>query len=377
MEIPKEIKIQPRHFFPNLNGLRFIGAFMVFVFHAFSLGREIWGDFSKSGWFKGIYTITNKGHIGVSMFFVLSGFLITYLMLSEVRTNGKIRLSNFIARRILRVWPLYFLIVIFGFFIFPLLPYGIETVHAFWRYALFLSNIDEVINGMYDSINFLTATWSVSVEEQFYLSWAALIALLGFRKQRTFLFFFLCIILVTIIFRASNTGNERIVYYHTLSVISDLAIGGLAALLAFKGNIQVFFEQLSRWKIICIYILGALMILLESKIFPGYLFTFQRICFGIFFAFIILEQVYAPKSFFKADSIPGLKRSGEFTYGFYMFHCIFIYYWQQLFIQLGWTQHFYFFGIYLVLTFACTYTASWLSFLYFEKPFLRMKRFFR
>lgn len=377
METRLNTKNQDNPFFPNLTGLRFIGAFLVFVFHAFSLGRETWGDFAHTSGFKAIALLTGKGHLGVMLFFVLSGFLITYLMLHEIEQKGKISLSNFIARRILRVWPLYFLIVIFGFFIFPKLPFGIVTIHELWRYAIFLSNIDEIVVGMKDSINFLTATWSVSIEEQFYLSWAVLIGIAGFRKKQTFLIFFLSVIVLTILFRSWNLGNPRVLYYHTFSVISDLAIGGLLALLAFKGQINERLKTLAKWKIALVYVIGIALILFESKIFIGFFFVFQRIVIAGFFAFVIAEQVYAEHSFYKTDSIPGLKKSGEFTYGFYMFHCIFIYYWQQIFLQFGWTESLFHFVCYFALSFLSTYLMSSLSFQFFEKPILQMKKYFR
>lgn len=350
---------------------------MVFVFHAFSLGREIWGDFTQTAWFKGIASVTGKGHLGVMLFFVLSGFLITYLMLHENRRKGKISLSNFIARRILRVWPLYFLIVVFGFALFPYLPYGLVTVHELWRYMIFLSNIDEIIVGMKDSINFLTATWSVSVEEQFYLSWSLLISIFGFGKRRMFWIFFSLVLAGAVVFRMIYLGNERVLYFHTFSVISDLAIGGMLALLAFKKKIQPAIESMARWKILLIYLAGIAVILFESWIFTGYLFAFERIFIASFFAFVIAEQVYAENSLFKLDAIPGLERSGDYTYGFYMFHCIVIYYCQQVFLEKGWTGNIGAFAAYLFISYTITYLVSWCSYLWFERPFLLLKKYFR
>lgn len=377
METRTETKNQGNPFFPNLTGLRFIGAFMVFAFHAVSLGRENWKGFEGSSWFKGLSFITGKGHLGVMLFFVLSGFLITYLMLNENRKKGKINLSNFIARRILRVWPLYFLIVVFGFVLFPYFPFGIVTVHELWRYLIFLSNIDEIIIGMKDSINFLTATWSVSVEEQFYLSWALLIAIFRFRKRSVFWVFFTVVLVGTIVFRFFYLGNPRVLYFHTFSVISDLAIGGMLALLAFKKQVQPLIENMQKWKIILVYIVGIAVILLESKIFVGVFFVFQRIVIALFFAFVIAEQVYANNSFVKIDSVRGMKKSGEFTYGFYMFHCIVLYYCQQFMMDKGLVDHPVYFLIYVVISFAFTYALSWLSFRFYEKPFLSLKKLFR
>lgn len=350
---------------------------MVFVFHAFSLGREHWGNFKDSTFFSILAKITSKGHLGVSLFFVLSGFLITFIMLTELQKTGKIKLSNFIARRILRVWPLYFVVVIFGFFIFPILPLGKVTEHELINFTFFLSNLDEIWFGARDSLNFLTATWSVSVEEQFYLSWALLIGIFRFSKKQQFWIFFLSILLISIVFRTIFIQNERILYYHTFSVISDFAIGGILALLAFDNKIQVFFERISKFQILLIYFVGIVVLFLESTIFINYLFVFQRIVIATFFAFIIAEQVYAKNSLFKLDNIPGLKKSGELTYGFYLFHCIVIYYIQAIFVENQWTDSLFYFTFYFILCFIITYILSWISFRYFESPILTLKKHFR
>ena len=184
-----------RPFFNNLNGLRFVGALTVLIFHCFTLQREIWGDFYNGTIFHFVFSVASKGHLGVNLFFVLSGFLITYLLLHEYARTGKINILNYLLRRFLRIWPLYFLVVLFGFFLFPKLPYGVVTIHEFWRFALFLSNFDEIIHGINDKINFLSATWSVSIEEQFYLVWGFLLGLIPFKKSFSFPVFFIVIIL--------------------------------------------------------------------------------------------------------------------------------------------------------------------------------------
>src|SRR6187402_557963 len=113
-----EAGIKKRIFFPNLDGLRFICFFFVFMVHSFvtddvSINNNPVHIFLKQYLFAG-------GQLGVNMFFVLSGFLITYLLLSEKEISGKINIKNFYIRRVLRIWPLYFFCVFFGFILFPL-----------------------------------------------------------------------------------------------------------------------------------------------------------------------------------------------------------------------------------------------------------------
>lgn len=363
--------------FENLNGLRFIGALMVFIFHAFTINREVWGDFFESTPFIVIRKLTSIGHYGVNLFFVLSGFLITYLLLEELRNRGRIQIGFFLVRRMLRLWPLYFVLVLFGFFVFPHLPFGIQTLHEFWRYGLFLSNFDEIINGSRDSLNFLTATWSVSIEEQFYIGWALVIGFFQWKTIRSFRLFFLVIVLGSCFFRLYHSSNPSIIYYHTLSVISDMAIGGLLATFVFEKTGITFFENLKKWQIILIYLLGILFLFGAHKILPGKFIAFERLLSGIFFAFVLMEQLKAKQSFFKADRIPYFERAGKLTYGFYLFHSLLIYYLCNTFEYLNWNQSAGYFLLYFLLLLFFNSILSVISYRYFEKPLLELKRYFR
>jgi peptidoglycan/LPS O-acetylase OafA/YrhL len=366
-----------RPYFHNLNGLRFFAAIAVILFHSVSLHREMWGDFYNTPLFQKFVFIAYRGHMGIIFFFVLSGFLITYLLLWESKKNGGIKLLNYLMRRFLRVWPLYFLVVLFGFFIFPLLPYGIETKHELWRFMFFMSNIDEILIGAFDPINFLSATWTVSVEEQFYLVWGIFIGMFRFRKARTYYAFFIGIIGISLLFRYYHLDEPRTLYFHTLSVMSDVAFGGIFGLLAFDGKAQAFFENRSRFQIVIFYLIAAWFLIYEGHFINGPLFVFERFVPGLIFGVIILEQIYAKRSFFKADKIPFFSYSGRITYGFYMFHCIYLYYWSTLFSKWNFTEYFYQYVIYFVVVFVSTYFTAHLSFKYFETPFLKLKKYFR
>ena len=119
-------------YFPGLNGLRFFAAMAVVVTHIelvkhFMGLPNLWGNHSSN-----ILTLKSAvntfvfeaGGLGVYFFFVLSGFLITYLLLVEKAKTGTIAVKKFYLRRILRIWPLYYLIVILGFFVVPYIVNG-------------------------------------------------------------------------------------------------------------------------------------------------------------------------------------------------------------------------------------------------------------
>src|SRR4051812_32385476 len=104
-------------YFKNLNALRFYAFFAVFLFH---FNQRISPDTSIYivDLFKNIF---KHGYIGVNFFFVLSGFLITHLLLHEEKQKGNYNIKHFWIRRTLRIWPLYFATVLYGFYIFKLL----------------------------------------------------------------------------------------------------------------------------------------------------------------------------------------------------------------------------------------------------------------
>ena len=110
--------MKPRVYFPGLNGIRFLAALAVMICHM---------EMTKH-WFHepNIYTVSFVGgvlgDIGVILFFVLSGFLITYLLLQEQQDLGTIKIKQFYIRRILRIWPLYYMVILLGLFVLPFLP---------------------------------------------------------------------------------------------------------------------------------------------------------------------------------------------------------------------------------------------------------------
>jgi len=133
-------------YFPSLDGWRFVAFFLVFVSHGPGLlvQRVVWSPQLAFLKFP-IVKLLNGGGVGVAFFFVLSGFLITYLILREVNQNGRIDVLRFYARRTLRIWPLYYAVIAFGLILYPWLkhlagfPEYIQTGRPLYYWA-FLSN---------------------------------------------------------------------------------------------------------------------------------------------------------------------------------------------------------------------------------------------
>jgi len=122
------------------------------------------------------------GRIAVTFFFVLSGFLITFLLLEEKRETGTISIRKFYVRRIVRIWPLYYLVVFLAFVVLPHLkglaiPSAADAGnHQASVLTLFLVLLPQVALSLYPPFPYAEPLWSIGVEEQFYLVWPLLMA---------------------------------------------------------------------------------------------------------------------------------------------------------------------------------------------------------
>ncbi|MEP7252218.1 MAG: acyltransferase [Ginsengibacter sp.] len=310
-------------FFPNLDGLRFVCFLAVFLYHC---NETIFPNISNSTTRALLNFLFRNGNLGVNIFFVLSGFLITFLLIKEKEIRGTISLGNFYLRRILRIWPLFYLCIVLGFVIFPLVKYKVVPspfeISNVWSYLFFAGNFDfiKIWPLPPDALNLLVL-WSVAVEEQFYLTWPVILKYLS-KKNYPYVFFI--IILGTLVFRAFYATNYPMLHFHTLSVIGDMALGGLVAYAcSMPSNILNALTRMKRSVIILIYIVAVVLILLKDHIFffPAAV-VFERIILGAFFAFVIAEQNFAKNSFFKFSNFKIISRLGIYTYGLYCLHFI-------------------------------------------------------
>jgi peptidoglycan/LPS O-acetylase OafA/YrhL len=363
-----------------LDALRFLAAFSVFLFHFFSDLKSFVPNIEHNTFYKSITVFTSKGLLGVNLFFVLSGFLITYLILFEIKHKKHFNLKHFLIRRTLRIWPLYFIIICIGFLLFPLLFSDYHTEHHVINYLFFLANFDEIWYGINDSINFLTSPWSVAVEEQFYLIWGIL--LLGLSKLKKFNIITLIITLlgISFFFRLWNYTDDRLIYYHTLSVMPDILIGALLAYSHLKkSEWLVKLKSLSKLKIVIIYLLGFSIIILKNKLFIGQLIVIERYVLSLFFAFIILDQIYMKHSVFKIGRLKLFNHFGKISYGIYMYHLVILFVLQKLMFVLttNYTIDYkLIISIYFTLSILGTYLISLLSYHIIETPLLTLKKQF-
>lgn len=368
-------------YFADLDGLRTIAFLIVFLQHGFLPVISVYNnELANHLIVKSVF----NGGTGVSIFFVLSGFLITYLLMREKQFRGKINIFNFYVRRTLRIWPLYFAVLTSVMLILPALrpEYGntILTNIREYMYFLFLSNFEVIrMKEVYQSFTpmSINITWSVAIEEQFYLVWPWLIYLC---KEKLYPYLFLLVIIISLLFRSMHVHQEYILYFHTLSVFSDLAVGGFTAwILITKSDLIKKISFLSKKCVLLIYLSGLTWIIFSVyfiKFFPSFI-IFIRLINTIFFAFVIAEQITNQYSI-KLSGNRLLSYWGKYTYGLYMLHPVMLTLAAGLLSLLDWNyeKNTYIAFLRAVTALILSLIVSYISYEYFEKHFLRIKNRF-
>jgi peptidoglycan/LPS O-acetylase OafA/YrhL len=317
-------------FFPNLDGLRFFSFFAVFLYHTYLTFFNNIKDVHPQAYGVTEFLFKN-GNLGVNFFFVLSGFLITFLLIKEREFKGTIHVPNFYVRRILRIWPLFYLCVFIGFIIFPIIKKmsgGVPGEIAQPIYYIFFANNFDFMHSWptKPDATILSVLWSVAVEEQFYLTWPVI---LRFTPRRFYKFVFPGIILLSLVFRSFHTGLDDhdfgVRYFHTFSLIGDMALGGLLAYLCSSDNaFRRFISNMNRLQVAMIYLGAATVTLFKDELFTINAFTvvIERFTIAFFYGMIILEQSYTKRSFFKMSNFKTISRLGIYTYGLYCLHLL-------------------------------------------------------
>jgi peptidoglycan/LPS O-acetylase OafA/YrhL len=387
--------LEKKIFFNGLNELRAFAALAV-IFHHIELfkSRDHLSSLFDSSFFS--YFIRTVGKNGVHLFFVLSGFLITYLLLKEKEKYQTILFKKFFLRRIFRIWPLYYLIVLIGFILIPFLahnfaifekvPYYYElisnpknySVNAVLLYLLILPNIAL-------SYNFLipgcSQAWSIGVEEQFYILWPLLIFVF---TRKIIVWIFTAILLFFIFSYAFIQPNA----FHLLpknSSFTAMLIPRIYALIKFfpfefmtigaiGGYLYAYYikkiKQFSKSKSIYLIVLSFVFIFLFLSLNLGY---FQGLILGFLFLFLILITISDDNTAVLRNK--PLSYLGTISYGIYMYHPFVMFlvfplantYFKDYDSTLYYNLFVYFF------VFSITILLSHFSYKYFESVFIKIK----
>jgi peptidoglycan/LPS O-acetylase OafA/YrhL len=337
---------------PALDGLRGVAVLTVVFFHASLLNFDL-RQYARSG------------GLGVDAFFVLSGFLITALLMREQATSGSVRLGGFYQRRALRLLPALVLLL---------------AVHVVYAHVADLSMAAErhsVISVFFYYSNTwlhtlpttegLGALWSLAVEEQFYLLWPLLfLVLLGVRRRAaTVLAITIALIAAVVVYRAIeyHDGTPVLVLYTRLFTRADaLLIGALLAQLWVRGMSPKRGVTLAlAWPALAFYFYCVV-----RGVGPDFLYNGGYTLIAVAVALVILAVLDTSWPVNRVLSFGPLRTIGRVSYGIYIWH-LFVF---VAIVRYGkewgpWTR----LSVGLTLTALAT-AASWV---FVEQPFLRWK----
>lgn len=376
MKVNENLPYQNLTYFKKLNSLRFFAAFLVLLHHGESMKLK------HSLPYLGSISLFHNGTHAVTFFFVLSGFLITFFLLKEKKKDSGVRVRHFYVKRALRIFPLYFLLVLIGTLIIPFfithlgidyeIPYTLEQV--WYYYVLFFP----CLVTFYYGHHLLEPLWSIGVEVLFYSLWAPLFKVI----KKNILLLLLSVIAIKIILLSIPFFIAMPKLYSVLVnaySFEAMAVGGLGAYFVFNSTKAIssllFFQKTFQYFVMAILI----VFLAFNRNIDN---TIWRWIFGmpvlsaflmqlIFLYIIIAVSLYRHEDIIKENK--ALWYLGEISYGIYMYHTIVISVVIILLKKISFPINSVSFNlIFYVLVIGGTILISHLSKKYFENYFLKL-----
>lgn len=348
-----------RSHIPALDGLRGVAILLVVASHAFPYQLSAFAGYRSI-----LKNLLCSFGFGVQLFFVLSGFLITGILLDS--KTSKNYFITFFARRVLRIFPLYYGVVcVIGI---------LAVLHSFAGADLLLhrlpwlltysSNIRMTLGHEWYAFNFGPVSmghfWSLAVEEQFYLIWPAIVFWSSAKTLKWLCLFAIPLgygFRVLLLYGADNPAGA---FVFTLCQVDALAIGALIAVLVRERE-----ETVARWgwPLAVIGGLGWLVACTDKNL----LVTAGVTAFSLMSAgLLIISLFHASQLMF---SNVALRALGKFSYAIYVFHVLLLPFVLPLRDPLGLV-------LFTAVFVALSFIAGWLSWHLYEKYFLRLKRYF-
>lgn len=368
---------------PQLDGLRGIAILLVVSLHY--LSDSTVGPFGSLLYRFG--SAFRLGWSGVDLFFVLSGFLIGGILL-EAR-NAENYFRTFYTRRCFRILPLYFVWVtlfalatlFFGNSIGGVIPNDVAALRFLPFYYLFLQNylfLPVSTLGWF----WLAVTWSLGIEEQFYLVSPPLVRFLSLRKLKLVL---LTALIVTPLVRAAlfllwHPGRS-VMYIWTPCRADSLAMGMLVALFWHEGKIQTWYAAHRTEFYAILGLLTALVPLSIKWVFSPYAFWMGFLGYSwlaLLFSCLLLLSLLAPRGLWsRVLRLSFLRELGRLSYCIYLIHllvlglchALLLHHWPTISTVPG--------ALVTIFAFGLTYVLAFLSWRFIEYPLLRRGHFHR
>ena len=343
----------------NLDTFRAIAALIVAIGHIELFRQNAFGE-SAFNWIP-------NGHIGVVLFFVISGFLITYLLLKENEQYGHISLKNFWLRRIFRIWPVYYLVLLISVFFFDSIP-SFKTI----AYALaIMPNFSHALGCGWATS---PQIWSIGVENQFYILFPIVVVIVP-KKQLHWLLMVIIVVFATFphVFGFLNLRIWHNVWFQNFngsffydSKFDCLGIGCLAGYL-YAGNHKWLNLLYNKW-LFMVSLICALVFWGTNLQIP----YFTDELMAVLFAVVILNICTNPGLEINIEN-KATKFIGKISYGIYMYHWIILMVaFKMLSVSNNWCSIF----ILYIFVLGGTVFLAWWSFISYERFFLNIKKKF-
>lgn len=353
--------MRPTYYHPELDCLRFFAFASVFFYHATEIFRFNLGRFQNFA-----YVLFSTGCFGVDLFFCLSAFLITTILLQEKEATGQVRIRAFWIRRILRIWPLYYVFLIFSLFVIPkIIDDEIPLYHAI-PLCFFFENWAVVLFGFLQSC--AGPLWSISIEEQFYLIWP-----IAIKKFRNLLIPGLVLIAMANVFRFTHAPSPFFVLWCNSLTYLDTIGAGIVLATLFQQN-KIHFSNRTR----------ILITIIAASALPAYFFSvgddkffdgkdIMPYSIAATVCPMLLAGIYR-QTFLSNNSllIKTTSYLGKISYGLYVFHAFSIYFVGKHLPRVSPNLQTSVFGI--IAAAIMTLLLAIASYHLLETPFLRLKR---
>jgi peptidoglycan/LPS O-acetylase OafA/YrhL len=357
-----------RAYFPALDGLRGFAFLGVFLHH---------------------YMNFLYGWAGVDVFFVLSGFLITGILYDTQDDPHRVR--NFYIRRTLRIFPLYYGVLLFIFLLTPILHWKWSWQWIAWplylgnflrflyphqdvAFVQIFANAQIASRTHHGIILYLGHFWSLCVEEQFYLIWPWIVFTVRDRRKLIGICI-ACIVLVPLARAFALTHmpaalvSGDVVVHATPFRFDTLMVGALIALI-YRSSHRALMQRVAQWilpiAVLCALSVAIHVVRFHSYIYPSSLSTWPLSLIAVFSGALLLRTLIPGTVAYRLFNLRWLRMLGTISYGAYIFHdiphVVLIFFTHQ--------DH----GPRIALAAFCfTIILAWLSYQFFESPILNLK----
>jgi peptidoglycan/LPS O-acetylase OafA/YrhL len=307
-----------RFYRPELDALRFFAFLGVFIFHAAPRTMDFYNAAGYPHWLSSLLiSIFGAGAYGVDLFFALSAYLITSLLLRERAATGALDLRGFYVRRILRIWPLYLAFVAFAALTAKMLPGQVLPMRYVVGYSLLAGNWIYAFYGL--PASFATPLWTVSIEEQFYLAWPLALRRASVRTMAAIAVGLLVVANAWRVWLAVTAAPVERIEYNTFTRLDPIAFGILIALFGHK------LPQLSRWSriaLLCGGVVTWVAVFAFTVTAPHPMFTTWQMAVGHPFTAlasvaVLLSVLGSQHGFLRNKTLLYL---GKISYGLYVLH---------------------------------------------------------